>query len=376
MQFLEKGIYRLLQSEPFYAHFILNSRILFDYKKDEITTAAAATVNGTTVLIFNSEFMNSLPLPEVVSILKHEILHLLLNHTKGRFDIKNNGLDNPHNLNIAMDCAINQHIQNLPKKAVTLESLQKCVKVKLEAFQTAEYYFDAIKDHSDQSKISKMNTLDNHNPNIPDKDTTPEQQRVAVQSTASKALTQAKGNVSNNLLKVLTNLNQESKVNWKQILRNFVSRSTSSFSINTRKKVNRRFDLDFPGKKKKRELTLGVCVDSSGSISDEQYMLFLNEVSFITKDTALVYLIHADSEVNKVDTLKKKKIPPRERHGNGGTAYGPALKKSVELGCDAVIYFGDMDCADIPENPGKPVLWVTVSSEDKPGNFGHILRLE
>ena len=104
--------------------------------------------------------------------------------------------------------------------------------------------------------------------------------------------------------------------------------------------------------------------------------MFLTEIQGILGSCSLVYHIHADSEVKKVDKLTAKNKLKAERHGNGGTAYGPALKKCVELKCTAIVYLGDMDCADIPENPQIPVLWVTAGNTIKPGNFGQIIVLE
>jgi predicted metal-dependent peptidase len=154
-----------------------------------------------------------------------------------------------------------------------------------------------------------------------------------------------------------------------------VARSISTTTKNTRKKINRRFGLEQPGKKKKRELTLGVCVDSSGSVSDEAFQSFLTEVSRISQICQTTYLVDADCVVQNVDVIKKGKKVKNQRSGSGGTAYQPAIDKCLELKCDAIVYFGDADSSDIPKNPNIPFLWVIVGNQNPPGNFGSVVRL-
>ena len=126
---------------------------------------------------------------------------------------------------------------------------------------------------------------------------------------------------------------------------------------------------------KEHEDILVFCFDSSGSVSDEDYAKFMDEIMDIQKHCSKVYLIQADCEVNKVETLTKKTKLNRERAGYGGTAYTPALNKCKELGCDAILYFGDMDCADNPENPNIPLMWVIVGNQNPPATFGSSIRL-
>lgn len=372
MEFLAKAIYTLLQSEPFFAHFILNSKIVYD--RFGVNTAAASIVDGTPILIFSTKFMGSLSDAACIGVLKHEILHLLLDHTRNR----GKDLGDRKLANIAMDCAINQHIDGLPAECISLESIREvCKNNAIEAFQTTEYYYMFLKQAKDKmQKDINQKTLDDHDLDIPGAETNPMQAKAAAEAASSKALGASKGNISEKLSKILNDLRTEPKMNWKQILRNFVASNTTNKTLGTRKKTHRRFELDFPGRKKKRELTLGVCLDSSGSVSEESYTIFINEIAGMIGSVSCIHLVHADCEVQKVEKLVNKKQIKYERHGSGGTAYGPALNACKDLGCNAIVYLGDMDCADIPNNPQVPVLWVTVGSMVKPGEFGKILKLE
>lgn len=368
-EILQEAVYTLLQKEPYFAHFMLNSRIIFD--RFGVETAGAATRNGTCLLIFNTEFFTNLTKSERVSIIKHEILHLLLGHTlRGKEKKQNHKL-----FNIALDCAINQYIDDLPEGCISLKSVSEMVEENLEPFQTGEYYYRKMYDKAEKVYDSGLDTVDDHELNIPGEESDAEAE-ASVKATASKALADSKGNISADIAKIVGDLSSPQKINWKSILRNFIAKARACDTKATRTKPHRRFDLDAPGRKKKRKLTLGVCIDTSGSISDEKYALFINEIKSVMQATDSIYIVQADSDVKNVTKLTKKTELSMERRGYGGTAYQPAITKCRELFCEAILYFGDLDTSDIPENPHVPVLWVTVGSTVRPGNFGTVLELK
>jgi predicted metal-dependent peptidase len=82
MSFLEKPIYHLIKAEPFYANFLLGSSITVNDPK--ITRAAVRYYQGNIDFMFNTDYMNSLPLKRQVAVLKHEINHVLLEHVASR----------------------------------------------------------------------------------------------------------------------------------------------------------------------------------------------------------------------------------------------------------------------------------------------------
>lgn len=370
----QKAITRLLRDEPFFAHFFLDSRVLYD--QYGIKTAGVCVLQGTTTFLFNTDFIKGCSAEQLVSIIKHEVLHVNLNHLDD-MHINKEEDDLTILLNIAQDGCINQYIDGLPSGSVDIAFMEKLAGVKLEPFQTSKYYYDLMKLGIDKQmkgkKISRPGNSDDHNLDIPDKDASA-LAKVVVSAQARRALNKAAGNAPAAIVRELDAYGL-SKINWKQSLRNFILSKVSKSTKMTIKKVNRRFSLPIPGKIKKRELEIGVCLDSSGSISDEDYNAFMNEVLQISKLVSKTHIIHADCVVQKVEEVKKGKKFKRTRHGSGGTAYQPAITKAKELGCDVIVYFGDFDCADTPTNPGKPFLWIGVGSSKPPADFGRIIRL-
>lgn len=206
-----------------------------------------------------------------------------------------------------------------------------------------------------------------------------EQAKATIRDAANKAVKAAAGNVPEGIAGLIGRLNEGAKVSWKQQLRNIVASARSIKNKSTRLKANRRFELEHPGKKKERQLIVGVCTDSSGSVSDEAYSAFMNEIHHLSKQTSITYLIQADCEVQKIDVIKGGKAKAGvlgNRKGYGGTAYQPAIDACLKRKCDVIIYFGDMDSADTPDDPKVPFIWVRVGKSQPPGNFGRVVDLD
>jgi len=287
-------------------------------------------------------------------------------------------------VNYAKDGAINQMIADLPEDCVTLASMEKLCNKTLKPLENYEYYYAQMvqslpkkpyKGH-DHDKMSGSGSADGNS--SPINEAADSLRKAIIKDKANKAISAAKGNIPQGLESVISNLNKAAQVNWRQQLRNLVASARSVTTKSSRMKVHRRFELDQPGKKKDRKLVLGVCTDSSGSVSDSAYAAFLNEIYSIAKSTTVTYLVHADCVVQKVDIIKGGKAKGdvlKKRHGSGGTAYQPAITKCMELNCDAIIYFGDFDCADTPKNPNVPFIWVGVGNQAAPASFGKVLRI-
>lgn len=367
MNILEQSIKYLLDTKPFYANFFLNSKIMFD--KPGVERAGAAMTKSGPVMIFNRAFLATLSKETTAAVIEHETLHLLFEHT---YEMKSSSYDRQR-MNVAMDISINQYIDHLDIEHCSLEQAREESGINLLPEQTWHYYYNSLKAISDK-KIERFKIVDSHGNQyevIADKEwASTDEGKQALRTAVDEAIKASNGNVPQELTKIFDSLRSESKISWKQVLANFIARSTSSISKSTVKRPNRRFGLKVPGKTKKRLLTLGVCIDSSGSINDDQYDQFMTEIVRLSSICSKVHIVEADCTVQRVETVKKGKKPELKRKGFGGTAYQPAITKCLELDCDAIVYFGDMDSADKPNNPHKPFLWVISGHQSPPGDFG------
>lgn len=374
MKPLEKAVYTLLERAPFFAHVYLNSRVEMS---KAVPTAGVRLSQGGLEMFFNPEWISSLSSDALATVIEHEILHVAFDHVKVKSP------KGQHNLyNVAQDCAINQwldqnHINSF--QGITLDRLSKELEMKLEPKQTWEYYYNKI---MESGKVKFVcGNFDDHSGfgDLTDSDGNPiseDEAKAALKDILDKAAKQSKGNIPESLEKVISELNKPAKLPWKQLLANFVASCTVSKNRHTRKRANRRYGLDQPGRVRKRELVLGICEDTSGSISMEQTLLFRTEINRIIAESAKIIWVDADCVVQQVKRIKKGSKLSSNRKGSGGTAYQPAIDACMKEGVDAIIYFGDFDTSDTPKDPKVPFLWVGVGEGEAPASFGRVIRLD
>lgn len=382
---------RLLSNEkPFYSAILMSGKLIMTNDDKRMPTACVSySKNSGLVFKFNTNYLDKHTTGEIAGLIIHECDHALHKHPM----YFNNRNYSQHAMNIAMDCAINQYIPEkvkdreseicLPPNGVTLTTLSAMLKESLEPEQTCMYYYNKIMNSPNVEKISVMSAMDEHGSgedggdilqDVPDSLKDIVSQALA-KAMAEEAAKKSKGDVPKHLMGLLGAVSQH-ELPWNVILKNFIAKCKSNTVLHTIKKPNRRFGFDAQGVKKKRELTLAVCFDSSGSVSDAEYTAFFNEIEIVSKQCTKTILIEADCEVHDVVTIKKNSKINRKRGSGGGTAYQPAITEAIKHKPDAIIYFGDFDCADTPSNPNIPFLWVGVRDQEPPAKFGSVVRIK
>lgn len=322
------------------------------------------------------------------AVLVHECLHIINMHiARGESVNKSIGDGKQFNhqaLNIAMDCAINQlcGINDMMRISggITLESFKEMIEVKdVKPQMEWEYYFNLMKQNSDKLKEKYGEGLESMPGNGDDHESWEESNgqseefsKEVVKGAVKRASEQAQkgsGNISGDVSLLIDKL-MKSKVNWKQHLRKFLNKASKFTYEITRSKRNRRETsvgnvLVKPGYKKKYHGKLALIVDTSGSMSDEDLRRCFSEIDKINMSTNNeIIVIEADSKVQNIYPFDPKK--PIKLVGRGGTAYNEPIKKAKELDVNGILYLGDMDCFDTPENPNIPMLWCVIGSKQSP----------
>lgn len=396
MNKMQQAIVSLLFSEPFFGHLISKMRI----SQSDKVPSAGVFITDKINLVYNVDFIESLDIVDVVKVLKHECGHILQEHILRSKQIGINDPELHKRFNIATDATINVYdlIPTVEKiGGVTVKSLNEMLKgmldkanqkdgknrtfAPLEEGQIAEYYYNRINEFADQHADALPQSGDGFGETMDDhsvweqSEGNEEMMKEVARQSVNDAVKSAGGigNVPGEIAALVAEMNK-SQVNWKQQLRQFYVNTLKSSRIPTRKRRNRRYGILQPGSKKKPELHLGLCVDTSGSVSDSELAMFWAEMAAIAVCGVKVTVIEADCSVQNVYEFDPKKTP--EFKGRGGTAYGPAIKKAVELDVDGILYCGDFDTADTPENPGKPFLWIGVRNSPPPAKFGRVIYLE
>jgi predicted metal-dependent peptidase len=400
MNKLSQSIAALLYTEPFYGHLISSMCIMKSTEKDNIGTAGVFVTDKIN-MIYNEAWFESLDLLDCVNVLKHECEHILKEHIVRAKHIGATDKERHKRFNIATDATINvKDLTSTVEKigGVTVKSLNEMLKGVIDKFnseakkgtkkrkftpmepnQMAEYYYNRLNEFAENNgdllpQSGMGETLDDHDA-WGRSEGSEEMQKAVARKGVNDAVNKAGGigSVSDSIAQLVQELNK-SQVNWKSQLRQFFVNTIKTTRVSSRSKRNRRYGILMPGNKKKPEVHLALCVDTSGSVSDSEYSKFWSEMAAIHSHGVKITVIEADCEVKNVYEFNPK--AEKRRTGYGGTAYGPPIEKAVELKVDGIIFFGDADCADVPKDPKKPFLWVIVRDSPAPAKFGKVIRLD
>ncbi len=368
----------LLLKEPFYSHLFsaLNKEIVFE--DSHIKTMAVGLRHKTYVLIINALFWdNELKDKKYrFGVVKHEVLHLVFKHL-----LVNEPSADRRLLNIAMDLVVNQYIERiqLPAESIFLETFPE---LNLEKDQTYFYYYeklkvlqedckngsglcDSVASKNLQSISGSSHGLERHElwkeiysqTNV-EKDVLDAQMenliRIATNKTSSKQFGLLPAGVQLQINTLL--IKEQPLVNWRRVLKLFSESSSKTKVKNTLKRPSKRYGTT-PGIKIRHQQKLLIAIDTSGSISEEEYQDFFSELYHIWKRGSVVRVVECDAQIQHVYDYKG--VTPKVIHGGGGTDFNPPIVYANDIyNPDALIYFTDGH-ADVPTVRSKvPVLWV------------------
>lgn len=184
------------------------------------------------------------------------------------------------------------------------------------------------------------------------------------------------------------------KIDWKSEVRKFTSLTGNIQAKTTMTRRSKRTGT-FPATRIVKTQKIAIIADSSGSVSDDEFVAFFSEMRGLLKENCIIIFIQADAQVDQVDTYKKN-LPDElkiNREGYGGTAFGPALRFVRDQGMDSkfdkigkvdgVIYMTD-GYANAPDHEDYPsgtkMMWITtrkpVNKMESEGFLGKIVLLE
>lgn len=349
-------IVRLYEKEVFYATCVGGMAKTIE---DNLPAPAAVSIrNATITLSVNPKMFLEFNILEQTAILKHEVMHLLLQHITRR------ELRHPRKWNYAVDMVVNSMIENIPESCVFPEAFGFPLNL------PAETYYEMLPDEDDK----EFKIIDCHE----DWEDSDEEGLVheVVKGMVKEALDKSRGSVPREIEQFLPEILRERRVPWEVLLRNFVGTLGKTLRGVTWKKPNRRFS-DAPGSRRIPMLNLVVAIDTSGSISDYELGLFFGEIDTISKDKRNhITIIECDARVGAIYEYKGK--PPSKITGRGGTYFTPAIEAANEMypKPDGIVYLTD----GYGENPDRctniPTMWVITPFGANPcARFGKFVQM-
>ena len=349
----------LILDHPFFG--ALACRLIAEVS-EKVPTAA---VDGRKIYL-NPDWFMSLSRAEQLGLYCHEVLHPAFGHNWRR-----NARD-PGKWNLACDFAINPIIVDA---GVTMPK-GSCLN-KDWAGKSAEEIFKLLPDQP-QGKGGIGNDVDDLDVIDGDAQEASAQEaewKVAVTQAAMAA--KAAGKLPGQLQRLVDQITKP-KVDWRDVLRRFVSNTAKNDS--TMSRPNRRYlphGLYLPSLQSEQMPPIVVAIDTSGSISAADLNAFASEIEGIRSDVRPEKLtaLYWDTRVAGVDEFLPDDIFVPNPRGGGGTNVGCVTKWIAESGEDptCLIVLTDL-MTPFPDEPEYPVLFVSTSGGEAP--WGETVRIE
>tara|TARA_R110002020_G_scaffold268819_2_gene484039 strand:+ start:4163 stop:5413 length:1251 start_codon:yes stop_codon:yes gene_type:complete len=332
-------------------------------------------------LIINEDFVDNLTVAELKGVIIHEMLHLAHRHMHRR------GPKDPKRFNIAADMAVNHIINSsvawngnsnirLPENHI--EPIPNAESTATEWFYNQLVPPEEGNDGGDgggggytyvQGGGGSAGNMpdDSHDQWASFNDLPPENFDAQVLGMVNEA-SAAAGSMPGAIHGAISGL-LNPKVSWKHFLRTFVGTNTKVGTIHTWSKPSRRIPpiVDecgtirpvTQGRRYVRSGTLGVIMDTSGSVPDPMLKQFMTEIDTINKSHA-VWVAEVDTEVNDLYLYNSRdyKIQGKKITGRGGTDMNPGLElmnkhKDIEM----IVILTDGYLFNRPLVQQKPELW-------------------
>jgi predicted metal-dependent peptidase len=364
---VDANLVSLAQEEPFYADII---RSFHKEATLGITTAGVLYFQNIMRLWFNPLFMGAYELKIVRGILKHEALHLALEHTTTR-------RYEPHKIwNIGTDLAINSSLPkdevppcgflpgrkfrippdfgkwkpDVQKRYLALSALVEGMPPELasEEYFTLLMNSDVVKEMLENSKGKKKKKGESGNGGAPGSeggdgeeegeggggdeegdeegeipdgqddhdgwDELSDEEREYVASKIREVVkgAQERADNHNKWGTVPASMREEirkkvrGEIDWKAVLRHFVGTTSRADRISSVYRMNRKYAGIHPGHSRDHRPTINCYVDQSGSMSDDDIMLCFGELANLAHRVDIV-VYHFDTEVDETSRTVWKK---------------------------------------------------------------------
>ena len=371
---LENLIIHLIKYKPFYGNFILNMNVI--YQSDGLHIAGV-NVTDKINLFINPKYFEMMTKEEQVAILEHEVGHIINCH------IIRKGNRDHQTFNKACDIAINQFIQGLPDKErckvligavnkdMTPEYLDKNVTgslypstYKFPENLTSEEYYELLKEKQSKEKKGKGDgelSADDHGKWEESEDShgaeklSEEYIEEKIKNLVKRVVDQVGcGNVPTHIQHMLDVL-FTTKTDWRKGLHRFITRATLISQRYSRKRMNRRFGIVFPGQRTDFKLKVGVAFDQSGSMSDDQVSMCIAELNRINTVSPEIHMYCFDVEAEYLGKYRKGMKVPRKKCG--GTDFKDVIAQAQKKPVDALIILTDGQADLNITKPKIPVLW-------------------
>ena len=358
-----------------------------------------ACTNGERVL-YNPEFLESLPQPAVVGLIIHEIAHPLLGHLERSKHMDHN------TANIAFDYEINNLIEVYNKDAARKIILPADALVDVEKYknEAGEVVYKKLMDEKKNnpppppppkgkgkgdndgdndgkgkgnSKPSSSGMFEQPSGNAEKQSEVATRWREILSSTLQTA--KLRGNASAELLQKFSSI-MEPPLKMRDLLEKYVCEfAMSDDSTKSDKRWLANHDMCVSGMESERHGTIIFVKDTSGSITDDIIKTSCSVIqdAVNTLNASRLIVLDVDAAVCDVQEFLPNEDIPLTCKGRGGTDFRPAFDWANDNASDArvLIYLTD-GWGEFPKDvPDIPTLWLSWDRNESDYPFGQVIPL-
>ena len=352
--------------------------------EDEKFTAYTDGVNKR----YSREFISKLSDAELRGLVLHENLHVALKHIQ-RF--KKEFKAEPMLINASADYVVNDIILNLNDRSFLTLPEDRLYDAKYRNWSVREVYEDLKKQRQDNNTPQGGNeykTLDDHD--FESSQNMTEAEAKELSSKIDKALREGgilAGRMGAKIPRTIQEL-LEPKVDWREVLREFVTSATRGSDEYTWRRFNKRLmanDIYMPSMENESIGELVVAIDTSGSIGGQELTEFASELASICSvcTPSKVRVLWWDTEVHGEQVFSpedynnlKDILKPQ---GGGGTMVSCVSDyiNAKKVNSEAVIVFTDGYLeSDIKWVISAPTLWLVTQAKDFTPPSGKVVKKE
>lgn len=365
--------------DNFYGYFLI--QMYKEIRFDISTPTAVSFKQANYVIYFNPIIFLNLNIRQMESSIKHEILHVLSMHLIRSKEIQ--GKYSSMAINMAMDIVVNKYLDYLPPYATTLENVNLIYNLKLQSYETFEYYINKIQNELD---LQEENEDGKEND---DRESSDIQTQYSIEKThdiwkefnyidektlkefTKKAIDNAqKGNNPTYIDSLISSIkNSKGELPWnlylKKLMGSIESRKKKTITRRNRRQPNR---LDLRGELRGHKAEVVVAIDISGSISNEEFKQAIKEVLNIVKThNQEITIIECDNEIRRAYKIKNAKDIQDRYKKRGATKFSPVFEYANEKKIDLLVYFtdgkGESILNIVPK--GYKILWIISGRGEK-----------
>lgn len=341
--------------------------------------------------VYGRAFIRELDEKELAFVVMHECMHKIYRHITTWKKLAD---ENPRLTNAACDYVINLKLKDIDPNGAHIRMPMKDGKViglideKYRGMHVKQVY-DSLKEEYGGQGAGEG--FDEHG--WDDADGMTDQEKEELAKEIDRAIRQGQiaakkvGNGAGGMDRELQDL-IDPKVDWREVLREFVKSICSAKDVSSWRRVNRRFlagDTYLPTLIGERVGHIVIGIDTSGSIGGKELSEFLSEVKGIADEVRpeRVDLLYWDSEVashEEYDELTVSNIVSSTKpRGGGGTSPSCVTQyikdKAIKPECVIMLtdgwvgsdWGGDWEC---------PVLWTIVGNDNTVAPVGKTIHID